>query len=427
MVQILSSFSAAPSALSAEAASRRNNLAITLAAFLASVGFMVVMPSLPGLIREVAGADLGRSGLWLGLAIGVSPLLTAITGPMWAIVGARYGHKPMIERSLVFIGIGIGLMALASSPLQVVGLRAVIGGLGGVSITALAALTASTPRRELGRAVGALQAAQTAGSMVGPLIGGALGVLLGMRQSFVVSGAIFGMALLLVHWLYREEAARPADSSPRPARGGAPSGGGLGAGMAVALLAAFVMQFVEGGFIVLLPLQVERLGATGDSLPWVIGAGLSATYLAASIAAAVGGRLVGRRSATSLLGWVLLLGLLALPPLALAATWWQFVALRVLLALLVGAGPTFAYSLAATLAPPERRGAMVSLISSAGIFGWAASPLAAGALIQVSPSLLLGLDAGLYALLGVTLWAAERGLVDRLPGALQGLVRLPNR
>ncbi|MBA2451092.1 MAG: hypothetical protein H0V51_24025, partial [Chloroflexi bacterium] len=62
---------------------RRNLLAVSLASFLASVGFMVVVPLLPGLVREVVGAEVDSAGLWLGLAISVSPLLTALTGLFW--------------------------------------------------------------------------------------------------------------------------------------------------------------------------------------------------------------------------------------------------------------------------------------------------------------------------------------------------------
>src|SRR5205809_2791902 len=119
-------------------------------------------------------------------------------------MGERFGRKAMLERSIVCIGIGIGLMAVASSPIHVVALRGIVGGLGGISVAALAAITASTPRRDLGPAVGTLQAAQTAGNMFGPLLGGALGALVGMRESFIMAGIVFGAALILIRWLYRE-------------------------------------------------------------------------------------------------------------------------------------------------------------------------------------------------------------------------------
>jgi MFS family permease len=80
----------------------------------------------------------------------------------------------------------------------------------------------------------------------------------------------------------------------------------------------------------------------------------------------------------------------------------------------VGAAPTLAYAAAAVLAPPERRGQMVGLMSSAGILGWAVSPISSAALAQISTTLLFGLDAVLYVLMALALLAADRGLLGRI-------------
>src|SRR5688572_5133953 len=295
MVRMVSAFSLGRGATGAAAERRRNLIAVSIVSFLASVGFMVVMPFLPGLLREVTGSDAAGSGLWLGLAISIAPLMTALTGPLWTALGERFGRKAMLERSVVCIGIGIGLMAIATSPMHVVLLRGLVGGLGGVSVAALAAITATTPRREIGPAVGTLQAAQTAGSMFGPLLGGVLGAIVGMRESFLLAASIFVVALLLIHWLYRE-IPTVVEAPVRAAREATRRPGVVGIGIGVALLAAFALQFVEGTFLILFPIELERLGVTDDMFPMVYGVGLSVTYLAATVAAAVAGRLSGKRS-----------------------------------------------------------------------------------------------------------------------------------
>jgi DHA1 family multidrug resistance protein-like MFS transporter len=408
---MVSAFSLGRGATGDVAERRRNLIAISIACFLASVGFMVVMPFLPGLLREVTGGDAASVGLWLGLAISIAPLMTALTGPIWSAMGEKYGRKAMIERSIVCIGIGIGLMAIAASPIHVVALRGIVGGLGGISVAALAAITATTPRRDIGPAVGTLQAAQTAGNMFGPLLGGVLGAIVGMRESFVLAASVFVIALVLIHWLYRELPAI-VETPVRASRETAKQGGALGVGIAVALVAAFVLQFVEGTFMILFPVELERLGVTDDIFPMVYGVGLSVTYLAATIAAAAAGRMSGKRSAIWLMRMVAVISLVLLVPMAFVTTHWQFIGVRVLLALVAGAGPTLAYAAVAAAASPEQRGKMVSLASSAGILGWAASPLTAGAIIQVSPTLLLALDGVLYGAVALLLLAAERGLLN---------------
>jgi MFS family permease len=425
MIRSLSAVARGRGGDSAATERHRNLIAISAACFLASVGMMVVMPSLPTLLQDVAGSDGASVGLWLGLAISVAPLMTALTGPFWTTIGERFGRKGMIERSLIAIGVGVALMSLAMSPTHVVILRAVIGGLGGVSVAALAAITASTPRRDLGPAVGTLQAAQTAGNMFGPLLGGALGALVGMRESFVLAGLVFALALGLIHWLYRE--APPLVEAPvaRPTRDDSRAAGALGVGIAVALAAAFAVQFVEGSFMILMPIQLERLGVADDSLPMIYGAALSATYLAATVAAAVAGRLTQRRSATWLMRVVLILSAVATIPMLFTTTWWQFVGARVVLAVVAGAAPTLAYAAAASASTPERRSQVVSLTSSAGILGWAASPLTAGAIIQVSPSILMGLDVAIYVAMALILLAADRGLLNPLATLVQGRQILP--
>jgi MFS family permease len=326
----------------------------------------------------------------------------------------------MLERSVVCIGIGIGLMAVASTAWHVVALRGVVGGLGGVSVAALAAITATTPRRDLGPAVGTLQAAQTAGAMFGPLMGGVLGSFIGMRESFLVSATVFVVALVLIHWLYRDVPRLVEPPVRATGRETARTRGALGVGIAVALVAAFVLQFIEGTFLILFPLELERLGVTGDIFPMVYGVGLSVVYLAATIAAAVAGRLTNRWSPMTLIWVMSLISIVVLIPMAFVTNHWQFIGLRVLLALMAGAGPTLGFAAVAAVSSPERRGQMVSLTSSAGILGWAASPLTAGALIQISPMLLISMDIVLFAAVAVMMIAAQRGVFDPLAQSIQG-------
>jgi MFS family permease len=69
----------------------------------------------------------------------------------------------------------------------------------------------------------------------------------------------------------------------------------------------------------------------------------------------------------------------------LATTWWQLVALRVVLGLVAGGLPTLAYAASANLVPSSRRGAVVGMASSASLLGWAVAPILSGLLVGFDP------------------------------------------
>lgn len=403
--------------------SARNLLAVYVAAFFASLGFSFVTPLLPLFTLELLDGDLARVAIWVGIAVGIAPLLTALTGPWWGVLGNRVGQKKMIQRALVSIGVAIALMALIDHPWQLVGLRAAIGALGGITVACLAAVSVSSNRKALGRDIGYLQATQIMGQVAGPLLGGGLALLAGVRPTFVISAALFALAFGLVAWLYRDvprQAPRPAEARVSADKEPASlAGSPLFWSMLVVLFSA---NFLDGSFLVLLPLYLPLVGAPADSLALTAGLGLSGGALAMAVAAAYVGRLTNRFSDRLLIFGMLAGVALVLLVIVYAASWWQFLALRVLLGLLAGGLPTVAYSAAAGLVPPARSGAVVGLASSAGLLGWALSPLLVGLLVGVNPRAVFLMDLALVGACGLTLmlaggrpsWRMLRGSGNRL-------------
>jgi DHA1 family multidrug resistance protein-like MFS transporter len=393
---------------------RRNLLAIYIGAFFAALGFSFITPLVPLLTLELLDGELARVAIWTGVAIGIAPLLTALTGPWWGAFGDRVGQKKMLQRALISIGVAMGLMSLIDHPWQLVGLRGVIGVLGGIQVASLAAITTTSSKQTLGRNIGFLQAAQTLGFVVGPLLGGGLALAAGIRPTFVISAALFAIGLGLVTWLYRDLPRRMLDAKEaRTAETHARSGGLAGSLTLWAMLAVlFTASFLDSSFIVVLPLYLPTLGAPTESLALLAGVGLSGGALATAVAAAMVGRITTRFRAGALM--LVMLGASAVVLLATAAatSWWQLVGLRALLGLTAGGLPPVAYAAAAGLAP-TRSGAMVGLASSAGLLGWAIAPLLVGFLVGTDPRAVFGLDLLLVVVSATALSLSGRGLTLR--------------
>lgn len=367
---------------------------------------MFVIPIMPLFMHGLLGGDIAEAAAWSGLAMGVSPLLSAATGTFWTSLGQRVGQQAMLMRSVASIGLATGVMALATLPIHLVLLRVIIGLFGGIPVAALAAITVSARRQDLGRSIAALQTAQMIGPTMGPLLGGALAAIFGFRSSFVLAAALFGLAALLVAWLYRNPPPRPEEAVRQERAVSRTSHRGLAFWIPVAAL--FMANFVEGSFMTLLPILIGPMGAPSEALSLIAGIGLSASGIAVILAAQSAGRLEGRAPVLKLIAFGLGVTAILLLVVASVSVWWQFIALRVLVGIASGGVPTLTYSAIAAQVPPDERAQAVSLASSVGMLGWAASPYLAGLMVGVSLPLLYAAVATLLAVCAAAVWRIHR-------------------
>ena len=63
---------------------RRNQAAVTAAAFIGFTGFTLVMPFLPLYFAELGVQETSRIAIWSGVSLGVTPAITAMMTPIWA-------------------------------------------------------------------------------------------------------------------------------------------------------------------------------------------------------------------------------------------------------------------------------------------------------------------------------------------------------
>jgi MFS family permease len=177
------------------------------------------------------------------------------------------------------------------------------------------------------------------------------------------------------------------------------------------IAALFTANFVDGSFMSLLPVVIGPLGAPEESLTLIAGAGVSLAGVAVVIAANLAGRLDGRIHPFTFIAPALAIAAALVIGLTLVGTWWQFMAVRVLIAIVAGAVPTLAFSAVANQAPASQRSATVGIATSVGMLGWAASPYISGLMVGIGLHWLY-IGAGIAMVLASALvWLAGRRTV----------------
>jgi DHA1 family tetracycline resistance protein-like MFS transporter len=153
------------------------------------VGFGLIMPVLPALIREISGKDIADATLisgWLFFAYGG---MQFVCGPLIGNLSDAYGRRPLLLLSVFGLGIDYLLSALAPTLAWLFVGRLVAGLCGASYSTANAFLADITAPEERAKAFGLMGAAFGLGFVIGPAIGGLLGEY-GARVPFYAAAAI---------------------------------------------------------------------------------------------------------------------------------------------------------------------------------------------------------------------------------------------
>ena len=83
---------------------KRNIAVIWFVLFSSVIGFSFVFPFLPLFIQDDLGVgvdDPGKASLWSGLAGAAMGIAMFFSGPIWGVLGDRYGHKKNVMRALL--------------------------------------------------------------------------------------------------------------------------------------------------------------------------------------------------------------------------------------------------------------------------------------------------------------------------------------
>ena len=164
---------------------------VLLTVFIYSVGFGIIMPVLPDLIRKLADVDLAeatRLGAWIGATYGIFQFLL---GPLVGNLGDRFGRRPVFLVSLFGFGTDFLLMGLAPSIIWLFVGRSIAGGLGAIFGPANAAMADMSAAEDRAASFGKVGAAFGFGFIMGPALGGLLGDFDTRLPFFVAAGLAF--------------------------------------------------------------------------------------------------------------------------------------------------------------------------------------------------------------------------------------------
>jgi DHA1 family multidrug resistance protein-like MFS transporter len=380
---------------------RRNQYAVFVSVFVSWLGFSFVQPFLPLFIQQLGVSDVGEIALLSGLALGISPLMSGLLAPVWGILASRYGVKIMVQRALLSFVVMNALSSLVVNPWQLLAMRFGMGLFGGFGPMTTSLVTIGAPPREVGPAIGRLQAIQILGTAVGPTVGGLVADTFGIRTSFVVTAGLCAAAFVLMTTLYREDReqlARREKAKTIPVRQLLAL-----SGFVPLAFVLFITQYVDRGFGPIVPLFVATIDPT---LPVASTAGLvfSAGLFVSAIAASQIGGLVNRREIRQILPVCVIVGLIGTLPLIFLGKLWLMVLVQVLMGFSAGTIVTLSYAAIAQLVPDGSRTVAFSFLGSAVSLASALGPVGSGALAAFTLHTVYVADAILYlGSLGVSL------------------------
>ncbi|KJZ20658.1 TCR/Tet family MFS transporter [Loktanella sp. S4079] len=168
-----------------------------------SMGIGLILPVMPELIQEVEAADLGRAAVWGGILATIFAAMQFLCGPIVGSLSDRFGRRPVLLCSLVFMSFDYVLMALAGSIwLLVIG--RIIGGITAATQATATAYVAdiSTPA-EKSINFGKIGAAFGLGFVFGPMLGGLLAEF-GTRAPFWAAAVLAGGNAIFGYFVLKE-------------------------------------------------------------------------------------------------------------------------------------------------------------------------------------------------------------------------------
>ncbi len=277
--------------------------------FLVMAGMTMISPFLALYLKSDLGlVDEHEIGVWAGLIFAANFVTSFLFQPLWGKLSDRYGRKIMLLRSGFGMAVVIIAMGFAQTPLHMLLLRMANGVISGFSPAAVSLVSASTPKERMGFAMGTLQSGGTAGVILGPFLGGLMADSFGFRPIFYITGSLLLIASVLSWLLVKENFDRTA-AAKEPQQSVIKGFRELVRirQIPVLLTVTLLIQFSMLSPMALIPLYVEDLLGSMESIGFWAGFVSSVTAMSNMVCAPLLGRLGDKIGASRIL-FVSLLG-----------------------------------------------------------------------------------------------------------------------
>jgi DHA1 family tetracycline resistance protein-like MFS transporter len=175
---------------------------VLLSVFIDSLGFGIIIPSLPSVIMQLTGEPVSTAADWSGYLMAVYALLQFFMAPVFGNVSDRFGRRPVLLASLFAFGVDFLLTGLATSMVWLFIGRAFAGVFGASFSAAGAYIGDISDDSNRAKNFGFIGAAWGCGFTLGPVIGGFVAEHIDPRAPFFVAAGlafanvVFGLFVL---------------------------------------------------------------------------------------------------------------------------------------------------------------------------------------------------------------------------------------
>ena len=197
----------APGRPVSEAVHRHALTFICITILIDTIGFGIIIPSLPNLVMSVGQVDLADATRIGGLLLVAYAGLQFICGPLFGNLSDRFGRRPVLLLSLLAFSVDYLLMGFAPNLMWLFVGRAIAGIAGAVYAPAGAYIAdISTPEKRAG-SFGMMGAMFGLGFIIGPGIGGLIAQF-GDRAPFFAASAIAMLNMVYGYFVLPESLPR---------------------------------------------------------------------------------------------------------------------------------------------------------------------------------------------------------------------------